>query len=456
MSERKPRKFYIKTYGCQMNKYDSELVAGLLQQHGLEPVAAPEDADVILVNTCAVRDHAEQRVLGHLTQLRLHKQADPSRKIGVLGCMAERMGQDLIAKRPFVDFVLGPDGYRKLPALLGLDERAEWEKDGQDRLETYTDIFPAHTEGVAAWIAVMRGCNNFCSYCIVPYVRGRERSRPAADVVSEVRRLAEQGYLEVTLLGQNVNSYWDGEHDFSDLLRLVAGVEGIARIRFATSHPKDLSDKLIDTIASEPKVCNHVHLPVQSGSSRILRLMNRKYTREQYLERVRRIRQAIPDVALTTDIIVGFPGETEEDFEQTRSLLEEVEYDGAFVFHYSVRPGTAAARLPDNVPHEEKIARLEELNRLQKKISLKKNRALVGRIEEVLVEGPNRKRPGQYIGRTETNKIVVFRPGREESKRGIVKLLITDASAHTLFGREPDEVPEGETPVAVAAAASEE
>ncbi|NOZ57623.1 MAG: tRNA (N6-isopentenyl adenosine(37)-C2)-methylthiotransferase MiaB [Calditrichaeota bacterium] len=452
MSEAKPKTFYIKTYGCQMNKYDSELVAGLLRQHG---VAAPEDADVILVNTCAVREHAEQRVLGHLTQLRLHKQADPARKIGVLGCMAERMGDDLIARRPFVDFVLGPDGYRKLPALLGFDEQPEWEENAEDRLETYTDIFPAHTEGVAAWIAVMRGCNNFCSYCIVPYVRGRERSRPAADVVKEVRRLAEQGYLEVTLLGQNVNSYWDGEHDFSDLLKMVASVDGIVRVRFATSHPKDLSDKLIDTIASEPKVCNHVHLPVQSGSSRILRLMNRKYTREQYLERVERIRQAIPDVALTTDVIVGFPGETEEDFEQTRSLLEQVEYDGAFVFHYSVRPGTAAARLPDSVPREEKIARLEELNRLQKKISLKKNRALVGRVEEVLVEGPNRKRPGQYIGRTETNKIVVFSPTRKESRQGLVRLRIVDASAHTLFGRELDGA-EGETASAVAVAAASE
>ncbi len=456
MSERKPKTFYIKTYGCQMNKYDSELVAGLLQQHGLRPAAAPEDADVILVNTCAVREHAEQRVLGHLTQLRLHKQADPARKIGVLGCMAERMGDELVAKRPFVDFVLGPASYRKLPALLGLDEQPEWEETAEDRLETYTDIFPAHTEGVAAWIAVMRGCNNFCSYCIVPYVRGRERSRPAADVVREVQRLVEQGYLEVTLLGQNVNSYWDGKHDFSDLLRMVASVEGLARIRFATSHPKDLSDKLIDTIAGDPKICKHVHLPVQSGSSRILRLMNRKYTREQYLDRVQRIRQAIPDVALTTDIIVGFPGETEEDFGQTRSLLEEVEYDGAFVFHYSVRPGTAAARLPDDVPREEKIARLEELNRLQKKISLKKNRALVGRVEAVLVEGPNRKRPGQYIGRTETNKIVVFRPTREASRQGIVKLKIVDASAHTLFGRELDAGEKETTSTIAVAAASED
>ncbi len=432
----RPTKFYIRTYGCQMNKYDSEIVASILESYGLQEVSAPEDADVILVNTCSVREHAEQRVLGYLDHLRLLKSASGERKIAVIGCMAERLGERLREKKPFVDFTVGPDHYREIPRLLGLassDERSG----GGGGLETYSDIFPSHRKGVSAWVAVMRGCDNFCTYCIVPYLRGRERSRPAASVLEEVRRLAAEGFVEVTLLGQNVNSYWDGQHDFADLLRMVADVEGIRRVRFATSHPKDLSDKLIETIAEHPNICKHVHLPVQSGSTRILRKMNRRYTREHYLERIAKIREAIPEVALTTDVIVGFPGETEEDFEQTRSLLEEVEYDGAFVFRYSVREGTAAARLEDDVPEEEKIARLEELNRLQKKISLKRNRAYVGRMVEVLVEGPNRKRPGQYIGRTDTNKITVFTPRRPEEVQTFMRLRIHDASAHTLFGEIP-------------------
>lgn len=414
-----------------MNKYDSEIVAGILEQHGLQEVSSPERADVILVNTCSVREHAEQRVLGYLEQLRPLKTKRQGQRLAVIGCMAERLGERLLASKPFVDFAVGPDRYRELPHLLGLGNGLSGSR---EELETYSDVVPSHRPGVSAWVAVMRGCDNFCAYCIVPYVRGRERSRPAENVVQEVERLAEAGYVEVTLLGQNVNSYWDGRHDFADLLRKVADVPGIRRVRFATSHPKDLSDKLIETIAAHPHICHHVHLPVQSGSDRILERMNRRYTRQSYLRLVERIRNRIPDVALTTDVIVGFPGETPEDFQLTRSLLEEVEFDGAFIFRYSVREGTAAAQMEDDVPEPEKIARLEELNRLQKKISLKRNRAYLGRWVEVLVEGPNRKRPGQWLGRTDTNKIVVFSPPAPLPAGAFVPVRVVEVTAHTLFG----------------------
>jgi tRNA-2-methylthio-N6-dimethylallyladenosine synthase len=431
MTGQRPTTFYIRTYGCQMNKYDSEIVAGILEEQGLREVSTPEAADVVLINTCSVREHAEQRVLGYLEQLRPLKAARAGQRLAVIGCMAERLGSRLLEAKPFVDLAVGPDRYRELPRLLGLgDGNAELSGEA----ETYEGIWPSHRKGVSAWVAVMRGCDNFCSYCIVPYVRGRERSRPAESVLEEVRRLVAEGFVEVNLLGQNVNSYHDGRHDFADLLLLVADVEGIRRVRFATSHPKDLSEKLIEAIASHPNICPHIHLPVQSGSDRILERMNRRYTRGQYLRLVERIRARIPEVALTTDIIVGFPGETREDFEQTRSLVEEVQFDGAFVFRYSVRQGTAAAQLEDDVPELEKIARLEELNRLQKKISLRRNRAYVGRKVEVLVEGPNRKRPGQFVGRTDTNKIVVFSPSVPIEAGSFVRLRIVEATAHTLFG----------------------
>jgi len=439
MKQRVTKKVYIETYGCQMNKYDSELVAGLLRNYGYETVHNPEQADVILVNTCSVREHAERRALGRLSSLYGYKLRRPEIKIGVLGCMAQSLGEKILEKKPFVDFVIGPDAYRKVLVALGEEStpesefsvRAFLEESGE---ETYDDVYPCRVKGISAWVAVMRGCNNHCSYCIVPYVRGAERSRPADSVVEEVRRLADEGFVEVTLLGQNVNSYSDGSHDFADLIRMVSQVEGIQRVRFATSHPKDLSDKLIQTIAENPRICNHIHLPVQSGSSRILKLMNRVYTRERYLERVEKIRKLIPQVSLTTDIIVGFPTETDEDFQQTLSLLEEVQFDGAFIFKFSPRRGTPAAKIPGQLPDEVKQERLQILNDLQKKITLKKNRQLIGQVVEVLVEGPSKKSKRDFMGRTETNKIVVFPKPRTIGPGSLAKVRIVNAEGVTLFG----------------------
>ncbi len=423
-----------------MNKYDSEIVAGILSKNGYMQVFRPEEADIILVNTCSVREHAEKRALGRADNLSVFKNRRPGAKIGVLGCMVQNLGEKILAEHPVVDFVAAPDSYRRLPEILhrefdsrkdDFSVRAFLDDSGSGEL--YDDVYPKRVEGISAWIAVMRGCNNFCAYCIVPYVRGRERSRPAEHVVEEVKKLVGEGFVEVTLLGQNVNSYADGRHDFPDLLHMVAQVKGIRRVRFATSHPKDLSEKLVRTIAENPKVCNHIHLPVQSGSSRILKAMNRVYTREEYLRRVDLIRKYIPDVGLTTDIIVGFPGETEADFEATRSLVQEVEYDSAFIFKYSPRPHTPAARLKETLTEEEKVARLQELNAIQKEISLKKNRAHIGQVAEILIEGPSRRSLKDAMGRMENNKIVVL-PDTKLQPGALVPVRITAVKGITLFG----------------------
>ncbi len=423
-----------------MNKYDSEIVAGILSKNAYRQVFRPEEADILLVNTCSVREHAEKRALGRADNLAVFKNRRPGAKIGVLGCMVQNLGEKILTEHPVVDFVVAPDSYRRLPEILrreinpkkdDFSVRAFLDDSGSDEL--YDDVYPKRVERISAWIAVMRGCNNFCAYCIVPYVRGRERSRPAEHVVEEVEKLVDEGFVEVTLLGQNVNSYDDGEHDFPDLLQLVAGVEGLKRVRFATSHPKDLSEKLVRTIAGNEKICNHIHLPVQSGSSRILKAMNRGYTREEYLRRVELIRKYIPDAGLTTDIIVGFPGETESDFEATKSLVKEVEYDSAFIFKYSPRPHTLAARLRETLTEEEKIARLQELNAIQKEISLKKNRAHVGQIAEILIEGPSRRSLRDAMGRLENNKIVIL-PNAKFQPGTLLMVRITDVKGITLFG----------------------
>lgn len=433
--------YCIETYGCQMNKYDSEIVGGILRAAGYQQIEYIEQADVVLVNTCSVRESAEQRVLGRLSALRALKTAGRCQVLGVIGCMAERMRARLLSQARGVDFVLGPDDYRRLPDLLarllaGAD--VEETQPATCSAETYADVRPLRQPGVRAWVAIMRGCNNFCSYCVVPYVRGRERSRSLSSVLHEVAQLVDEGFVEVTLLGQNVNSYWDGAHDFADLLAAVAQVPGLCRVRFATSHPKDLTPKLARTICEHRVICRHVHLPVQSGSSRILAAMNRGYTREHYLRLVEDLRALMPDVALTTDVIVGFPGEDEEDFAATRSLLEEVRFDAAFLFKYSPREGTAAARLPETVSEEVKQARLEQLIAVQKVITLEKNRARVGSVLEVLVEGPSKKSPRQFMGRTEGNMIVVLR-GRGARPGRLARVLITGAEGHTLFGHVVEE-----------------
>ncbi|MCR4437554.1 MAG: tRNA (N6-isopentenyl adenosine(37)-C2)-methylthiotransferase MiaB [bacterium] len=436
MSDRE-RTYWIETYGCQMNKYDSELVAGILHAAGYQAAESLSAAEVVLVNTCSVRESAERRVRGRLNALRAPKSDGSCRVLGVIGCMADRLRERLLREHPAVDLVLGPDEYRRLPELL--DEifarrTVSVLRDASCTSETYAGIEPVRQPGVSAWVAIMRGCNNFCSYCVVPYVRGRERSRPVDSIVAEVERLIALGFVEVTLLGQNVNSYRDGGHDFADLLARVAQVPGLVRLRFATSHPKDLSTKLIQTIAAHGVICKHVHLPVQSGSNRVLRAMNRGYTREQYLRLVAELRSAMPEIALSTDVIVGFPGEEAADFAHTRWLLEEVRFDAAFLFKYSPREGTAACRLQETVSEDEKQARLEELIALQKQITLEKNRGRVGSVVEVLIEGPSKKSARQVMGRTGGNMIVVLQE-RYLSPGRLVQVLVTGAEGHTLFGK---------------------
>ncbi len=400
---------YVETYGCQMNVADTELILGLLGRDGYVAAEGPEGADVILVNTCAVRDHAERRVMGRVGELKRYKR--PGDVLGVVGCMAQRLGPALLERAPQVDLVVGPDGYRGLPELIAAarsgERRAEVEFKGW---EHYEDVDPARPRsGPSAFVTAQRGCNYRCTFCVVPMTRGPERSRKLEDVVREVERLAADGVSEVTLLGQTVNSYHDGQADFGDLLRAVGGVAGIRRLRFTSPHPNDFSDRVIAAMAEVPAVCQHVHLPVQSGSSRVLKRMLRRYTREQYLECVARLRNAIPGLALSTDIIVGSPGETEADFHQTESLVREVGFDDAYTFKYSPRDGTPALKIPGHVPDGVAGERLQRLIQTVREVVRRKNVALVGTSHEVLVEKPARR--GDLLQtRTRSNKIVLV-PG---------------------------------------------
>ena len=432
------KKFYLETYGCQMNKYDSELVAGILDKCGYLLSETAEEADVILVNTCSVRENAEKRVFGRLDALRQLRKQNPGLVIGVMGCMAIRLKDEIIAQKPYVNFVIGPDNYRSVPEILKKFDKSKNQHHIKlaefDRHETYSELYPSRTSGFSAWVAIMRGCNNFCSYCIVPYVRGRERSRPAKDIVLEVQQLVSENFVEVILLGQNVNSYHDGENYFADLIEMVANVPGVQRVRFSTSNPKDLSQKLIDTIAGNTHICNHLHLPVQAGSDKILKSMNRKYTRSHYLQLIESARKKIDGIGLYSDIIVGFPGETEADFDETVSLVKQVEFDGIFVFKYSPREGTAAFKLEETLSEQEKVDRIQILNRMQNEITLKRNRKLIGKTQQILVEGPSKKaKPNQYMGRTETNKIVVFNSDTPQIG-SLLNANIVAAEGHTLFG----------------------
>ena len=418
-----------------MNVADSEVVGGILRKEGYSFTNEFSGADVILINTCAIRDHAEQRIHGRLGLFNGLKKTRPDLVIGLLGCMAERLRSKLVYEDKLVDLVVGPDEYRKLPALM--HNAYEGEKGIAVRLskvENYEDIVPLRTEGISAWISVMRGCDKFCTFCVVPFTRGRERSRSLESVVSEVRDLAEQGFREATLLGQNVNSYLDGHYDFADLMRSVAAVDSRVRVRFTTSHPQDMSDKLIETIAGTENICKYIHLPVQSGSDRILRMMNRSYSIEHYLGLVEKIRATIPSVSLTTDIISGFPTETESDHQTTIALMKEVRYDGAYTFKYSARERTKAWEMGDDVSEEEKGLRVTELTDLQHEISLSLNRNLVGTVERILVEGPSKKSPADFAGRTDRNKTVVFQR-TDEQVGEYVDVLIERVNSATLFGK---------------------
>jgi tRNA-2-methylthio-N6-dimethylallyladenosine synthase len=415
------KKAYIETYGCQMNISDTELMHGILAEGGYEAVDRPDDADVILVNTCAIRDHAEQRVHGRIGQLQQFRDTRPGLKIGVTGCMAQRMGDGLLERAGQVDLVMGPDGYRKLPeALAALDApaapaapRAPAQPRGLtvldfDPHENYEGISARRTSDVSAWVPIQRGCNYRCTYCIVPYVRGDEKNRAPEEILLEVQRLADDGVAEVVLLGQTVNSYEHGDWDFPRLLRTAANVEGIRRVRFTSPHPNDFTRELVEAMAEEPHVCKQLHLPVQSGHDRTLKRMLRRYTVEAYLEKIAWVREAIPGIALSTDVIVAFPGETEEEYEATLDLMREVRFDDAFMYKYSLRDGTPATRLPekDFIPEAVAQRRLERLIELQREIQAEINRGEVGNVEEVLVEKQGRR--GGLQGRTESNKVVVF------------------------------------------------
>lgn len=437
------RKLFIETYGCQMNVADSEVVAAIMKMAGYEVCNTIDEADAVFLNTCSIRDNAEQKILNRLEYFHALRKKKRGLIVGILGCMAERVKEDLINNH-HVDLVAGPDAYLSLPDLIAQVEAGQKAINVElSTTETYRDVIPARICGnrVSGFVSIMRGCNNFCHYCIVPYTRGRERSRDMKSILGEVTDLVAKGYKEITLLGQNVNSYRFESEDgtivtFPQLLRTVAKAAPGVRIRFTTSHPKDMSDETLQVIAEEPNVCRHIHLPVQSGSSRILKLMNRKYTREWYLERVEAIRRIIPDCGLSTDIFSGFHSETEEDHELSLSLMRECAYDSAFMFKYSERPGTYASKnLPDDIPEEVKIRRLNEIIELQNQLSAEANQRCIGKTYEVLAEGISKRSHEQLVGRTEQNRVVVFDRGVHRIG-DFVTVRITDASSATLKGVE--------------------
>jgi tRNA-2-methylthio-N6-dimethylallyladenosine synthase len=427
-------KVYLETYGCQMNVADSQTVGAIMRRAGYASAELPEDADVILLNTCAIREHAEERVLGRLGALARLKRARPDLKLGLLGCMAQHNRAAISEKAAYLDLIAGPDSYRRLPELLarvGLDPAVDVRL---DRAETYADISPEHDDGVRAYVTIMRGCDKFCAFCVVPYVRGRERSIAPADLMREIRGLADRGVREIVMLGQTVNAYRSGDTDFAALLRMTARIDGIERIRFTSPHPSDMSDAAIDAIASELKVMPHLHLPVQSGSNRILAAMDRSYTVEEYLALVAKFRAAVPGIALTTDIIVGFHGEEESDFQATLALMRTVRFDQAFSFKYSVRENTRAYRLGDTVSEEDKGRRVAAVIALQETISLERNRATIGRTYPVLIEGPARRGIGLLAGKTPQFKTTIFPIAQTFAIGDTVSVRIDSANGHTLTG----------------------
>lgn len=432
------RNFYIETYGCQMNVSDTEIVNSILMEEGMEPVNEPEDAELIFVNTCSIRENAEERVWNRLKEFRsLKREKNGNLTVGVLGCMAERIRDKILEKEELVDLVVGPDAYRDLPKLLmEVDDGRKAVNVILSQEETYADLKPVRTNdnGVSAFVTIMRGCDNMCAFCVVPFTRGRERSRPAESILDELQRLSDQGYKEVTLLGQNVNSYDDGDNSFADLMYKASQVDPEMRIRFSSPHPKDFPEELLQIISEEPNLCNYIHIPAQSGNNDVLERMRRPYTREQYLELVDKMHDIIPGLTLSTDIITGFCDETEEEHEDTLSLMAKVEYDLAYMFAYSERGRTLAQRkYEDNVPEEVKKRRLSEIIEQQMDIQEKLNKKEIGRRHLVLVEGTSKRSDEQLCGRTDTNKMVVF--DREDYEKGdYVEVTITDCTSATLMG----------------------
>lgn len=426
---------FIYTYGCQMNEHDSEKMLGLLSIEGYERSQSPENADLIIFNTCAIREKAEQKFFSQLGRIRLMKKNRRNLKIAVAGCVAQEEKEKLLRRAPFVDFIFGPQNIQSLSDALSGKGPVAMFNENQELAKSEFEAVRQNT--VKAWVSIMYGCNNFCSYCIVPFTRGREVSRPSSSVLSEIGALAAGGFREVTLLGQNVNSY-RSDIDFIELLRKVDLLD-IERVRFVTSHPRDLSEALTGAIAELRSLCEHIHLPLQSGSSRVLKLMNRKYTYEEYREKIEMLRKAVPGIAITADIIAGFPGEKEEDHFHTLRALEEIEYDGIFAFKFSPRRGTKASEMEDTVGEDVKSARLDEILKMQEDITFRKNRMLVGKTVEILLEGPSGTDPGKLIGRTRTNKIVVI-PDSSETKGSTVKVLIEKARPHSLYGINTENI----------------
>jgi tRNA-2-methylthio-N6-dimethylallyladenosine synthase len=430
------KKYHIHTFGCQMNVHDSEKIAGILSGSDYGPAESIEDADVVVLNTCSIREKAEQKFYSELGRLKALKKINPHLKIAVAGCIAQQRGDVLFKRFPYVDFIFGPDNIDSLPAWIkgnAIHSSLKYNPDYHKK------ILPMNRAGrVRAWVSIMYGCDNFCAYCIVPYTRGRERSRPGNDILNEVATLVDQGFREITLLGQNVNSYGKNlpeDVDFPDLLRMLHNIEGLKRIRFVTSHPRDLSEKLVSVIKDLPKICGHIHLPLQSGSDKVLNLMNRGYSYREYKDKVDGLKNAVPGIAMTTDIITGFPGETEQDFQCTMKALTEIEYDGIFAFKYSKRPDTKALHLPDHVDEEVKSQRLAGVLKIQEAITYKKNKLLEGELLEVLVEGVSETDHEKLTGRTATNKIINFY-GNKNDIGNFVLIRILDAKLHSLYGEK--------------------
>jgi tRNA-2-methylthio-N6-dimethylallyladenosine synthase len=432
------RRVFIETYGCQMNLADSELMGGILATRGYGSAATLEEADIILINTCAVRERAEERVFGRLSYLLRYKNERPDILLGVTGCMAERLKDTIVERAPYVDLVIGPDAYRRLPEVLEKAQHEEAVIDVKlDKSETYEGLVHERKEGIGGWVTVQRGCDKFCTFCVVPFVRGRERGVSPEDILRQCRELGERGFKEVTLLGQTVNSYRYEDMDFADLLEEIVTIDGLERVRFTSPYPIDFTPKLIETMARHDKICKYLHLPVQSGSETVLARMKRGYTRVEYEALVEQLRTAMPDVALSTDVIVGFPGETEEDFELTMELMEKIRFDFAFLFKYSEREGTYAARkLADDISEAVKGDRLKRLIELQERISAEIFQQRIGSVGKVLVDGPSRRNPDDLCGRTDDFKMVVFPAptGRTIAAGELVDVRIVNATSHTLLG----------------------
>ena len=429
------KSYYMETYGCQMNVADSELIAGMLHKQGYVVSKSMDNADAIFVNTCAIREHAEEKVHSRLGVYSRIKQNRPEVIIGVLGCMAQHLKNEILESKPYVDIVLGPDSYRKLPVLL--DRKIENTNSIVDtklsRFEVYDNLFPSRQDGVNAWVSIMRGCDKFCTFCVVPFTRGRERSRSITSIVTEVHKAIADGYAEITLLGQNVNSYRHDDQKFQHLLQAVAEIPGVHRLRYTSPHPQDMTDELLHVMTDHENICNAVHFPLQAGANRILKRMNRTYTKEHFIHRAQWIHEFLPNCGLSTDIIVGFPGETEAEFEETLKVMNAVKFDSAFTFKYSLRTGTKAAEYLDQVPETEKQKGLEEVIKLQKRHTLSRNKAIIGRVEKVLVEKVSKRSATRWAGRTDSNKWVIFEKGGTQIK-DIVPVLITDAKGISLQG----------------------